>query len=632
MSRRHPLPAEIYALVEQTAAAVLLEDSTTGVNASPSRLFIDPVCVVEAASEADLPALFKQIDRATAEGNFAAGFFTYECGNYFEPAAGMRPAAPGQRLAWFGIYPRCYVFDHSIGAFVSGDPPQLANFRAHAARLHQPAQEPPPVTFGLTEQEYNDRIDSIHELIRAGDVYQLNFTFPLRTRLAGSRADLYARLRQRQPVAYGAFLHTQPGRHILSFSPELFFRVERQGSERRIVTQPMKGTAPRGRTTAEDRKIARWLRSDPKNRSENVMIVDLLRNDLGRLCTFGSVQVTSLFAVERHQTLWQLTSTISGQLRPEAGHEDILRALFPCGSITGAPKVHAMQLLAQIEPEPRGIYTGGIGYFSAERSVFNVAIRTLELDDQQVKMGVGSGIVIDSCAAEEYRECRLKAEFLIRSEESFSLVETLLLQHGYPLIELHLDRLQDSAHYFNFPFDRNAAAAVLQGKAKSFGDRSPRKVRLLLNSDGSLHVEHEPLREKPAHGPQPGRVCLARQRTDPHDRMLFHKTTQRPLYAAAWKAAKEAGFDDVLFMNVDGQVTEGAISNIFIERHGRWFTPPIECGVLPGVYRRHLLQTKTNTREQILSHEDVKAANAVYITNAVCGLRRVSIDWDHEPV
>jgi para-aminobenzoate synthetase/4-amino-4-deoxychorismate lyase len=393
----------------------------------------------------------------------------------------------------------------------------------------------------------------------------------------------------------------------------------------------MKGTAPRGRTTAEDEQIAKWLRNDAKNRSENVMIVDLIRNDLGRLCSFGSVHVDSLFAVERYQTLWQMTSAVSGELRPEVGYQEILRALFPCGSITGAPKVRAMQLLEQVEPEPRGVYTGAIGYFSNERSVFNVAIRTLELDGQNAKMGVGSGIVIDSDAQKEFRECRLKADFLAPTEESFSLVESLLLQHGYPLIELHLDRLQDSAGYFDFPFDRAEAKVALDAHAKSCGDSLRRKVRLLLSPGGNLNIKHEVLPVITKASTRPGRVLMARQRTDPRDRLFFHKTTHRPLYAEALNMARDAGYEDALFLNLDGQVTEGASNNIFVERHGHWFTPPVSCGLLPGVYRRHLLKTKPGLHEKILYPEDLKSADAVYLTNAVRGLRRVLIDWDHQP-
>ncbi len=421
MSRWHPLPAEVFELVEQTPATVLLDCARPGTSASGSRLFTAPLCVLAAWQLEELPGIFAQIESATAEGQFAAGFFTYECGEAFEPTAkilrrnGSSPPgqATGQPLAWFGIYQRSYLFDHFTGAFADGDPPGLAELGFHttvapAPAAQSPLSDPFPLSLGLTEQEYDANIRAIHEWIRAGDVYQLNFTFPLYARIAGTAAALYARLRRRQPVEFGAFLHCSPGRHILSFSPELFFHLEEQSAARRITTRPMKGTAPRGRTTAEDRQIAEWLRNDTKNRSENVMIVDLLRNDLGRLCTFGSVRAENLFAVERYPTLWQMTSTVTGELRRDVGFYDIFRALFPCGSITGAPKVRAMQLLAQIEHQHRGVYTGAIGYFSRQRTIFNVAIRTLELEGGHAKMGVGSGIVIDSDPADEFRECRLE--------------------------------------------------------------------------------------------------------------------------------------------------------------------------------------------------------------------------------
>jgi para-aminobenzoate synthetase/4-amino-4-deoxychorismate lyase len=625
MNRWHSLPAEVYALVECTPATVLLESSPSDAAASTSQLFTAPLRVLAARELAELPGLFAQIESAIAEGHFAAGYFAYECGQAFEPTAGMRTGLAGKAnlpLAWFGIYERAYRFDHRTGVFIDGAPCALRP-------VTTPESAPPLISFALTTGQYARRIHAIHDWIRAGDIYQLNFTFPLHARIADSPAALYARLRSRQPVKYGAFLHCEPGQHILCFSPELFFRLEEQGATRRITARPMKGTARRGRTTGEDRQIAEWLRNDPKNRAENVMIVDLIRNDLGRLCTFGSVRVQSLFAAERYRTLWQMTSTVTGELRSDVGFEQIFRALFPCGSVTGAPKVRAMQLLAQIEDEPRGVYTGAIGYFSRQQTVFNVAIRTLELEGQNARMGIGSGIVIDSSAADEFRECQLKAEFLTRSEEPFSLIETLLWQGRYPLIELHLDRLEDSASYFGFACDRAAAKAVLLDAAAAFADQKPRKVRLLADADGSLHIEHEALPDAAAaSSAQPGRVRLAPQRTDPHDRFLFHKTTHRPLYASAFQAAREAGFDDVLFLNTHGQVTEGAISNIFIEQGGRWFTPPVSCGLLAGVYRRHLLETLPDAEERILSQEDLKAADAVYLTNAVRGLRRVVIDWE----
>ena len=626
VNRRHSLPAQVYALVEQTPETVLLENSLTGAPEQRSWLFTSPLRVITAGEAAQLPNLFALIEGAVAAGCFVAGFFTYECGAAFEPTAAMRSPQAGEPLAWFGVYERGWLFDHTTGAFVDGDPPGLARYPADKMD-EEPAAEPPlDCSFGIPEEQYSERIAAIHEWIRAGDIYQLNFTAPLRMEVRGSAAALYRRLRSRQPVEYGAFLHWQPNRRILSFSPELFFRLEECGGKRSITTRPMKGTAPRGRTTREDRVIAEQLRQDPKNRSENVMIVDLLRNDLGRLCRYGSVRVESLFALERYRTLWQMTSTVTGEPRPEVDLHQIFRALFPCGSVTGAPKVRAMQLVAKLEEQPRGIYTGAIGFFSPERSVFNVAIRTLELDGERGAMGVGSGIVIDSDAAEEFRECLLKAGFLTHSTEPFSLVETLLWQEGYSLIELHLDRLKDSAEYFDYPCDRNEVKAALLAHAAGFADREPRKVRVLLDREGSLRMAHEILPES-AGNAQLRRVCIASERTDPREPMLFHKTTRRPVYAEAWQAATRAGCDDVLFLNLRGEVTEGAISNLLVVKDGRWFTPPIECGLLAGVYRRHLLETRADVEERVLYAEDLRKADAVYLANAVRGLRRVTIDW-----
>jgi para-aminobenzoate synthetase/4-amino-4-deoxychorismate lyase len=555
-------------------------------------------------------------------------------------------------LAWFGIYQRPHLFDHRTGAFVEGDPPALAQFRSAEDSESLPAPEL-DCALTMTEQEYAQRIADIHALIRSGDVYQLNFTIPIQVRVTGNSAAHYRQLRTLQPAPYGAFLHTEPGHCILSFSPELFFRLESvpapkpsvphpcdvlpsQGWEttaqtRRITTRPMKGTAPRGRTTAEDRTLAEWLRNDPKNRAENVMIVDLLRNDVGRLCTFGSVQVRDLFAVERYPTLWQMTSTVTGELRPEVGFQDIFRALFPCGSITGAPKIRAMQLLAQLEGRPRGVYTGAIGFFSKEESVFNVAIRTLSLRDDQGIMGVGSGIVIDSNPGDEFRECLLKAEFLTRpanqaahpSPHSFSLVESLLWQRVYPLIEMHLDRLEDSATYFAFPFNRTQTKAALQTHANSL--HLSQKVRLLLNNNGALQITSEPIAAPSA---KPLRVRIAAQRTDSKDLMYFHKTTHRPLYTEVLKAAIAAGYNDVLFLNQRGEVTEGAIHNIFIEMDGHLLTPPVDGGLLPGVHRRHILANHPNAEERVLSLDDLREADAIYLSNAVRGLRRAVIHWD----
>ncbi|MFP5208396.1 MAG: aminodeoxychorismate synthase component I [Acidobacteriota bacterium] len=631
MNRWYLVPADIYTLVEQTPATVLLESAKGGADAERepyTRLFLAPRRICAAHELAELPGLFEEIERAVGEGLTVAGFFRYECGQCFEPAAGLRPGLAGQPLAWFGIYDRVFLFDHRTGQFTGGEPPGLDALRRGADAAAGQAIE---AEFALTEEEYAARIVTIQEWIRAGDVYQLNFTAPIRVHTTADTAILYARLRARQPADFGAFLHWAAGGHILSFSPELFFRVDEAGERRRIITRPMKGTARRGRTTLEDRQQAEWLRNDPKNRAENVMIVDLLRNDLGRLAEFGSVRVEDLFAVERHPTLWQMTSTVTADLRGGIRFQDIFRALFPCGSVTGAPKVRAMQLLAQIEDEPRGVYTGAIGYFSPQQTVFNVAIRTLELEGSRGRMGVGSGIVIDSDPAAEFRECQLKAEFLTCSSgwlpERFSLVETLLWKDEYPLIELHLDRLEDSAQYFGFPCERSEVKEVLEKHARAFAGHGSRKVRLLLDSDGGLHITCEVLAETRGRT-ESGWVRISRRRTDPWNPMLFHKTTHRPLYSDAFRAATLAGFDDVLFLNRNEEVTEGAISNIFVEKEGRLYTPPVECGLLAGVYRRHVLETYPNAGERVLHIDDLRQADAVYLSNAVRGLRRVIIDWE----
>jgi para-aminobenzoate synthetase/4-amino-4-deoxychorismate lyase len=634
MSRRHSLPAKLHALVEATPATILLEcgkPNNTETNAECcTRIFTAPVRVCVANTAAEIAGLFSEIENAIAAGLTAAGFFTYECGNCFEPKAGMRARPASEPLAWFGIYEQAYRFDHAKGTFPDGEPPGLAGFRAGE---DEPAEELAiDSALGLTEQQYAERIAAIHEWIRGGDVYQLNFTIPMSVRVRGGVAALYARLRARQPVEYGAFIHWQAGRRILSFSPELFFRVDEEEGGRRITTKPMKGTAARGRTTREDRERAEWLRNDPKNRSENVMIVDLLRNDLGRLAKFGSVRAENLFEVERYPTLWQMTSTVTGVLRQEIGFHDIFRALFPCGSITGAPKVRAMQLLAELEEQPRGVYTGAIGFFSPRRTVFSVAIRTLELDGERGTMGVGSGIVIDSDAKEEFGECVLKAEFLTRAESRFparfSLVETMLWDKGYPQLELHLDRLLDSAAYFEFECERAEVKAALMERARAFEGEAARKVRLLVDREGRMNIGDEMLARGADGDAKVARVCVSRQKTDAKDPMLYHKTTHRPWYAEAFKEAGNAGFDDVLFMNSAGEVTEGAISNVFVEHAGRWLTPQVECGLLAGVYRRHLLETLADAEERVLHAEDLRRADAVFLCNAVRGLRRVTIEWE----
>jgi len=646
MNRWHCLPAELYSLVEETPASILLEcarpapldpshNSQTSAS-TPRRdlcqtcLFTAPSRVLKAHQLDDLPALFAEIESAVSAGFFAAGYFAYECGAFFEPTAApsrlAQPCAP-QPIAWFGIYKQPILFDHRTGALLHADSlPHLTLLPLDSA-----SHSLPTCSLALDESEYATRIEAILEKIRAGDIYQLNFTIPLRAHIEGGAAALYRCLHARQPTPYSSFLHTEPDQRILSFSPELFFQIENEAKGRRITTRPMKGTAPRGRTTSEDRVAADFLRTDPKNRAENVMIVDLLRNDLGRVCRYGTVETRDLFAVERYPTLWQMTSTVTGELRPDATFQQIFRALFPSGSVTGAPKIRAMQLISEFESAERGVYTGAIGFFSPQESIFSVAIRTLSLVGDQGSMSIGSGIVIDSDPAAEWRECQLKARFLTQPKfllpSEFSLIETLLWDGGYPLIELHLGRLADSAAYFGFPCERWEVRAALLGEESSFPDRRPRKVRLLLSPDGALQITSGILPEKSA-DPKPLRVAVSTHRIDSLDPMLFHKTTHRPLYIEALASAMQAGYDETLFVNEKGEVTECSNNNIFIERAGRLITPPVECGLIPGVHRQLILQTHPAVSQRRLSLDDLRSADAVFLSNAVRGLRPAVIDWN----
>lgn len=643
MKRKCPLPVELPSFVERTPATVLLECASPSASSNGwTQLFTAPLRIVSASTPQELAALFRELEIACAEGHVAAGYLAYEAGACFEPKAALPARPPGQPLAWFGIYRRSYLFDHATGTFPDGEPPELAQLHATDPFDGDENAAEVEAVLPIAAEDYARRIEAIHNWIRSGDIYQLNYTVPLNLRFQGSFAAgnftaLYRRLRQRQPVPYGAFLHTTPGHRILSLSPELFFRLEESDGQCRIVTRPMKGTASRGRTTAEDLAQARWLQADEKNRAENLMIVDLLRNDLGRLARFGSVRVRDLFAVERHPTLWQMTSTVEAELRPQTTLHEVFRALFPCGSITGAPKVRAMQLIAALEGQPRGVYCGSIGYLAPTRAEFSVAIRTLEFHGHHGRMGIGGGIVIDSEPEAEYAECLLKARFLTEHAPSFQLIETLLWHgsaslngeaqnSGYPLLVLHLDRLADSAAYFGFPCDRAEVEAALLAHVRSFKDQAPRRVRLLLGCEGAIEISSTPL--PPAAGNTPVRVRISPERTDPAGPFYFHKTTHRPLYARAFEQAQRDGFGEVLFFNTRGELTEGAISNVFVVKNGHWSTPPLACGLLNGVQRRQLLATQPGIEERILTERDLRAADAVWLSNAVRGLRRAEIFFE----
>lgn len=556
-------------------------------------------------------------------GFYLAGWFSYEFGLGLEPHLSHLLPAKDVILADLGVYNLPFSYDHRQGRWSQEDIP--------AGRVHKKSCTVDNIHLNMPQEVYEKNISAIKSYIAAGDTYQVNYTLKLLFDFHGSADELYLQLRRNQQVSYGAYIRHNTQR-ILSFSPELFFRKKNN-----ICTvRPMKGTSRRGRSLIEDQELAYTLQHDEKNRAENVMIVDLLRNDLGRLATMGSVEVKSLFDVETYESLLQMTSTITGKTPDSLSLDHLFKALFPCGSVTGAPKIRTMEIIKELETGPRGIYTGAIGYLAPDGdALFNVPIRTVVLDGHKGEMGIGSGIVADSKADKEWQECRLKAHFLSKPRPDFLLIETILWssKQGYWLIDQHLQRIEGSARYFGYPFDHKAIKASLNSYKKEISANAAR-VRLLVSRDGQTTISHTPcpfpenisLPPGPCQGP-PATICLAPESTDSSDIFLYHKTTQRQSYDRLWKEAQNEGYLDVIFTNERGEICEGAISNIFAEKNGILFTPPLECGLLAGIFRGYLLATfPDRVKEKVLYREDLTApATTLYIGNSVRGLVEVTL-------
>ena len=603
-----PLPSKYYSLLEEQKNCVLLETSRFDRGEWHSYFFFNPAHVVSIDRIEQVPELFSEIERYRNQGFFAAGYIGYECGYHFEDIATGASLPSSMSLAWFGLYRHPLAFDHQTGEWEETPLSPLSNIDVSAYSLTN-------CSLRISEAEYVKKIAAIKGYIAAGDTYQVNFTDKYTFDFSGSPVACFASLREKQKVGYSAFINAE-GKYILSFSPELFFKI----SGNKISTRPMKGTARRGRNLAEDDSMRLWLQNDEKNRSENLMIVDLLRNDVGRISEIGSVEAKEMFSVEKYETLFQMTSTVEGTLRPGLSLYEIFRSIFPSGSVTGAPKIRTMQIIHEMEDQPRGVYTGALGFFSPKKeAVFNVAIRTILLDGKKGEMGVGSGIVFDSDPMREYEECTLKADFLTQQRVEFQLIESILWDGDFRLLGFHMERLQASAEYFNFSFHKEKTFRKLKSYREQLPKETPSKVRLLLCADGTVTLESQVLTEKS----QTSKILLSDEKTSSKDRFLYHKTTRRELYEKEFARVSELGYADVVFRNERGEVTEGAISNIFIEKDGELYTPPVECGVLPGVFRRHILETDAKASERILLTDDLAHADAIYLCNAIRGMRRV---------
>jgi len=616
-------PEEYYHLFQSKENVVLLESAQNDRNNVYSFLFVDPVQILQIHRVSEVTDLLASIPRYVQQGYYLAGYFAYECGYHIEKLGLSDYHSEKQPLAWFGVYRQPIIYNHTSGK-LQGVPGLDSVISTPLISQHAPTPRLDNMHFDLDEAEYGENIHKIKEYICAGDVYQINFTGRHHFAFDGSPVSLYKALKSKQRVSYSAYIRAA-GQDILCLSPELFFCIKGQ----RIIARPMKGTMPRGRTQLEDQHVADLLSRDGKNRAENVMIVDLLRNDLGRLCQVGSVTVPKLFTIEKYDTLFQMTSTVEGTLKEGVDYSQVFRSLFPCGSVTGAPKIRAMEIIKELESSPRGVYTGSIGYFSphstrAVRAMFNVAIRTVVLENGRGEMGVGSGIVYDSLASDEYAECTVKAHFLTRrASMDFDILEAILWNNGYQRLDKHLQRIADSANYFQYPYDQTSVHSVLTQLSANLVAGQRYKVRLKLSRTGQWDSEAIQIQET---RPVPEQiVVLSSERTDSQNRMYYHKTTDRALYDRASRFALENGYADVIFLNEKGEVTEGATNNIFIERDGALLTPSLYCGLLNGIYRQHILEKDHRAREMVLHLDDLLEAGKIYICNAIRGLRQVKL-------
>lgn len=545
--------------------------------------FSCPERVVSTHRLEDVWRCMAEVQADVDSGGYAAGFVTYEAASGFDP---------------------------SLATHSAGELPLLCFFLYSAPPVERDAVlDAPPFMVGawspaVSPQAYQQAIQTIHQLIAAGDTYQVNYTFPMTAPFSGDALGWFRTLCLAQRSKYAAFMDL--GRYsIVSVSPELFFRLDGENLE----TRPMKGTRPRGRWPEEDHFLARQLQSSEKDRAENVMIVDLLRNDMGRISAVNSVEVPSLFEVEQYETVWQMTSRITS--RTNASVPEIFRSLFPSGSVTGAPKIRTMEIIRDLEPFPRGIYCGAMGWWGpGRRAAFNVAIRTAVIDRQtgSARYHVGGGITWDSTAKAEYEECCVKAAVLTQDRPDFQLIETVLFDKEYFLLDAHLERMQASADYFGFLFNAVSVRSALH--ALSPGPVGiPLKIRIRVNRDGQVSIEQEPVA---ALGPI--HLALAAAPVDDRDVFLYHKTSHRRVYQEAKESRPDCS--DVILWNQRGEITETAMANIALMIDGKWLTPPVCSGLLAGVMRGQLLQ-EGKLFEAVLRKADLERASQVAVFNSV---------------
>jgi len=522
----------------------------------------------------------------------------YEAGYLFEPS--LNKYLEGNNESWLIKVlsfekNNCLVFDSSEleydKAIISGE------FSVNDFKLNE------------NKEEYDSAIEKVKKYIYQGDTYQVNYTLKGKFGFSGNPVSLFLNLISNQSTKYSAFINLED-ETIISISPELFFQID--GSK--IITRPMKGTIRRGINLQDDNFMKEALIDSAKDRAENVMIVDLLRNDFGRISRFGTVKAESLFDVEKYETVYQMVSTVEGESGLVPLHK-IIENVFPCGSITGAPKIRTMEIINELEKEKRRLYTGSIGVVDGDKALFNVAIRTLVINKESGygEVGLGGGIVWDSIDDKEYNEVKLKGKFLTRRDEPFQLIETMLFENReYFLLDYHLERLKTSADYFLFVFDELGLSSKLSEVSRNFNGTQRYRIRVLLNKYGKIDITWNEIEEKAGNV----KVGISNKKISTKNKFQYFKTTSRMLYNSEFKASSSEGFFDILFFNEKGELAEGAITNVFIMKNGLWSTPPVSAGILDGCYRKHFLNT-VNCTEKTLYRSDLISADKILLVNSL---------------
>lgn len=572
-------------------------------NEAYSYLFKNPFEIITIDNNRHLNNKLVKIDQLIKEGYSSYSIINYEAGYLFEKKLNPLLENKKKLIRYFFFKSKDVIKYDSSSLTIDdrNDKYSVKNFKLNVSKT-----------------EFVKSIGRIKNYIQLGDTYQVNYTIKGKYNFEGEYSHLFVNLLYNQSAQFSCFINSG-NEMILSISPELFFRVD----GREISTRPMKGTARRGIDLQSDGMIKYNLSLSEKNRAENVMIVDLLRNDLGRISEFGSVEVQKLFDVEKYESLYQMVSSITAKLKKDITFTDIIKNIFPCGSITGAPKIRTMEIINEIEKEPRGCYTGSIGFIHKKKKVFNVAIRTLVINKKSEKgeIGLGSGIVWDSDAKQEYEETLLKSKFLTKPEGIFELFETMLLENGnIALLEDHLSRLKATASYFLFIFDEKEIPNKIRKEILKVGNQSKQKIKLYLNKWGKVKFEIS----QALNPPEDIKIIVSDRRVSTGNRFQYFKTTKRKLYETEYSFYSKRGYFDVIYFNEKNELTEGSITNIFIRSGGTILTPPLTSGLLAGVYRKYMLRGDSNIVERTLYFEDLVSAEEIMLTNALKGEIKVN--------